>query len=192
MGDPQKLLQFTLLIDIVTTRNIGSASKPVNERRCQEMLRRFAMKDNRMVSTMKILVLNPVAGKLRTLSGQQRGSLGNRNCFENMPTSSPQYVTYIYYRHRCADAVVIESCVLRRAFRCRVYFLVLRPWTWGHANSSYPGTVHSNRERITSRISQRYSVISTEPKTSHCYWELAQLYGTAVKVGFGSAHNLSP
>ena len=41
------------------------------------------------------------------------------------------------------------------------------------------------------QISQRYSVISTEPKTSHCYRELAELYGTAGKLASVRPINVS-
>src|SRR5262245_1424823 len=59
---------------------------------------------------MKILVLNPFAGEAREVERcRQVARPETEIVFRNIANVYPlNYVTYIYYRHRCADATVAE------------------------------------------------------------------------------------
>src|SRR5439155_1556482 len=56
---------------------------------------------------MRILVLNPFAGEMREVERCRSVARPETDiAFENIAGVYPlNYVTYIYYRHRCADAV---------------------------------------------------------------------------------------
>jgi allantoin racemase len=145
---------------------------------------------------MKILVLNPFAGVTR--EAEHCRSVARRDTelvFENIGDVYPlNYVTYIYYRHHCAAAVVER--VLRAqdqgfdaVFICCCYDPGL-----GEAREVADIVVTAAFEsgaHYVNRIAQRYSVIATEPKTVHCYRELAQLYGTDSKLASVRHINLS-
>ena len=64
---------------------------------------------------MKILVLNPFAGEMReTERCRQVARPDTQIVFENIADVYPlNYVTYIYYRHLCADAVVAFKALLQ-------------------------------------------------------------------------------
>jgi len=136
---------------------------------------------------MKILVLNPFAGEaLEAERGGQVAAAGTELAFENIGDVYPlDYVTYIYYRHKCAEAVVNRVVRAERegfdaVFVCCCY----DPGSW-EARELVDIPVVAAFEaavRHANAISQRYSVIATEPKTVHCCRELAQLYGTAGKL----------
>jgi len=136
---------------------------------------------------MKILVLNPFAGEAKEVE-RCRTVLHHETeiVFDNIADAYPlNYVTYIYYRHRCADAVVDR--VVRAqdegfdgVFICCCYDPGLaesREIVDIPVTAAFEAGAH-----YVNCISQRYSVIATESKTAHCYWELAQLYGTAGKL----------
>jgi allantoin racemase len=137
--------------------------------------------------TMKVLVLNPFAGEMQEV--QRCRSVARPDTeivFENIAESYPlNYVTYIYYRHHCADAAV-ERVLRAEAEGFDAVFI----------SCCYdPGLIEAREvvdipvtaafesgAHYVNAISQRYSVIATEPKTVHCYRELAELYGTAGKL----------
>jgi allantoin racemase len=136
---------------------------------------------------MKILVLNPFAGEMQEVQRCRRVARPDTEIvFENIAASYPlNYVTYIYYRHHCAhaavervlraeeegfDAVFISCCYDPGLIEARE--VVDIPVT-----AAFEAGVH-----YVNAISQRYSVIATEPKTVHCYRELADLYGTSGKL----------
>jgi allantoin racemase len=136
---------------------------------------------------MKILVLNPFAGESKEVERcQQVAGAATEIVFDNIGRVYPlNYVTYIYYRHRCADAVVDRVVRAQEqgfdgVFICCCY----DPGLWESREvvdipvaSAFEASAH-----YANAISQRYSVIATEPKTVHCYRELAQLYGTDSKL----------
>lgn len=145
---------------------------------------------------MKILVLNPFAGvTLEAEHCRQVARPGTELVFENISDVYPlTYVTYIYYRHHCAAAVVER--VLRAqdegydaVFICCCYdpgLAEAREVADIVVTGAFESGVH-----YVNQISQRYSVIATEPKTVHCYRELAQLYGTDSKLASVRHINLS-
>lgn len=136
---------------------------------------------------MKVLVLNPFAGEMQEVQRcQQVARPGTEIVFENIADVYPlNYVTYIYYRHRCADAVVKR--VLRAqdegfdaVFICCCYdpgLAEARELADIPVTAAFEAGAHH-----VNLIAQKYSVIATEYKTVHCYWELAQLYGTNSKL----------
>ncbi|MCH2694104.1 MAG: aspartate/glutamate racemase family protein [Acidobacteriia bacterium] len=136
---------------------------------------------------MKILLLNPFGGEMQEKERcLQVVREDTEIVFENIADVYPlNYVTYIYYRHRCADAVVQRVLKAQKedfdaVFICCCYDpglaesreLVDLPVTAAFEAGSH----------YTNLICQRYSVIATEYKTVHCYRELAQLYGTDSKL----------
>lgn len=136
---------------------------------------------------MKILVLNPFAGETRESEHCQRVARpGTQIVFENIADVYPlNYVTYIYYRHHCASAVIER--VLRAqnegfdaVFICCCYDPGLAEAREG-ADIVVTAAFESGAHYVNA-ISQRYSVIATEDKTVHCYRELAKLYGTDSKL----------
>jgi len=136
---------------------------------------------------MKILVLNPFAGVTREEEHCRRVARPDTELvFENIGDVYPlSYVTYIYYRHHCATAVTER--VLRAqdegfdaVFICCCYDPGLGE-AREVADIIVTGAFESGAHYVN-RIAQRYSVIATEPKTVHCYRELAQLYGTDSKL----------
>ena len=145
---------------------------------------------------MKILVLNPFAGEaaeVERCSSVLRADTEIQ--FEDISDQYPlQYVTYVYYRHRCADAVVrrvrqAEAQGYDGVFICCCYDPGL-----GESREIVDFPVVGAFEagsHWANLISQRYSVIATEAKTVHCYRELAQLYGTDGKLASVRHINLS-
>jgi allantoin racemase len=136
---------------------------------------------------MKILVLNPFAGEMKELERCSNVARPNTEIvFENIADVYPlNYVTYIYYRHKCAEAVV-QRVVLAQEEGFDGVFIscCYDPGLWEArelvdipVTAAFEAGAH-----YTNAIAQRYSVIATEPKTVHCYRELAQLYGTADKL----------
>ena len=145
---------------------------------------------------MKILVLNPFAGEMQELERCRRvARLDTEIVFENTADVYPlNYVTYIYYRHKCAEAVVHRVVRAQEegfdgVFICCCY----DPGLWeARELVDIPVTAAFEAgSHYTNAISQRYSVIATEYKTVHCYRELAQLYGTAGKLASVRHINLS-
>jgi len=136
---------------------------------------------------MKILVLNPFAGEAQELERCRKVTRPDTEIvFDNIADVYPlNYVTYIYYRHRCADAVVARVVRAQKegfdaVFICCCY----DPGLWEAreiADIPVIGAFEAAAHHANA-ISQRYSVIATEPKTAHCYRELAQLYGTDSKL----------
>jgi allantoin racemase len=136
---------------------------------------------------MKILVLNPFAGESKEVERCQRVARSDTDLvFDHIGDVYPlNYVTYIYYRHRCAEAVVdrviqAEEQGFDGVFICCCY----DPGVWESREiadipvlGAFEAAAH-----YANVISQRYSVIATEPKTVHCYRELARLYGTDSKL----------
>jgi allantoin racemase len=136
---------------------------------------------------MKILVLNPFAGEMQEVERcRQVARPGTQVVFENIGDVYPlNYVTYIYYRHQCADAVVDRVVGAQEegfdaVFICCCY----DPGLWEAreivdipVTAAFETGVH-----YVNAISQRYSVIATEYKTVHCYREMAKLYGTDSKL----------
>ncbi|MDB6095461.1 MAG: Hydantoin racemase-like protein [Verrucomicrobia bacterium] len=145
---------------------------------------------------MKILVLNPFAGVTLEAEHCRRVARPDTELvFENIADVFPlNYVTYIYYRLQCASAVVER--VLRAqdqgfdaVFICCCYDPGLGE-AREVADIVVTGAFESSAHYVN-QISQRYSVIATEPKTVHCYRELAQLYGTDSKLASVRHINLS-
>ncbi|MEW5978996.1 MAG: aspartate/glutamate racemase family protein [Acidobacteriota bacterium] len=136
---------------------------------------------------MKILVLNPFAGEMKETERCQRVAASDTDIvFDHIGDVYPlNYVTYIYYRHRCADAVVDR--VLRaqnRDFDAVFICCCYDPGVWEArelADIPVVGAFEA-AAHYANAISQRYSVIATEYKTAHCYRELARLYGTDSKL----------
>ncbi|PYV36703.1 MAG: hypothetical protein DMG06_30120 [Acidobacteria bacterium] len=136
---------------------------------------------------MRILVLNPFAGDMGEVERcQQVARQGSEITFENIADVYPlKYVTYIYYRHRCADAVVKRVLLAQdqgfdAVFICCCYdpgLAEARELADIPVTAAFEASSH-----YVNLIAQRYSVIATEYKTVHCYWELAQLYGTNSKL----------
>lgn len=136
---------------------------------------------------MKILVLNPFAGESKEVERCQRVARPDSDLvFDHIGDVYPlNYVTYIYYRHRCAEAVIdrvvqAQDKGFDGVFICCCY----DPGVWESREvvdipvvGAFEAAAH-----YANGISQRYSVIATEPKTVHCYRELAQLYGTDSKL----------
>src|SRR5579872_161552 len=136
---------------------------------------------------MKILVLNPFAGEMKEVARCRQVARPDTQIeFENIGEVYPlNYVTYIYYRHRSADAVVerviqAEKQGFDAVFICCCY----DPGLWEArevvdipVTAAFESGVH-----YANLISQRYSVIATEYKTVHCYREMAKLYGTDSKL----------
>jgi Asp/Glu/hydantoin racemase len=145
---------------------------------------------------MKILVLNPFGGEMKEAERcRQVARPETAIVFENIADEYPlNYVTYIYYRHRCADAVVNRVLMAQEqgfdgVFICCCY----DPGLWEArevADIPITAAFEAGCHYINS-ISQRYSVIATEYKTVHCYKELAQLYGTDSKLASVRHINLS-
>jgi len=145
---------------------------------------------------MKILVLNPFAGTTREAEHCRSVARPDTEIvFENTEDVYPlNYVTYIYYRHHCASAVVER--VLRAqdegfdaVFICCCYdpgLAEAREVADIPVTAAFEAGAH-----YVNAISQRYSVIATEDKTVHCYRELAQLYGTDSKLASVRHINLS-
>ena len=145
---------------------------------------------------MKILVLNPFAGVTNEAEHCRRVARPDTEIvFENISSTYPlNYVTYVYYRHHCAAAVVER--VLRAqdqgfdaVFICCCYDPGLGE-AREVADIIVTGAFESGAHYVN-RIAQRYSVIATEPKTVHCYRELTQLYGTDSKLASVRHINLS-
>ena len=136
---------------------------------------------------MKILVLNPFAGEMKELVRCSQVARPDTQIeFENIGEVYPlNYVTYIYYRHRSADAVVERTIQAQKqgfdaVFICCCY----DPGLWEArevvdipVTAAFESGVH-----YANLISQRDSVIASEYKTVHCYREMAQLYGTDSKL----------
>lgn len=145
---------------------------------------------------MKILVLNPFAGEAREFERCATVARPDTEItFDTIADVYPlNYVTYIYYRHKCAEAVA-ERVVRAEAEGFDGVFIscCYDPGLWESRElvdipvaAAFESAVH-----WANQISQRYSVISTEPKTSHCYRELASLYGTADKLASVRPINVS-
>ena len=136
---------------------------------------------------MKILVLNPFAGVAQELERCRTVARADTEIvFEDISDVYPlNYVTYTYYTHRCADAVVQRvRAAERRGFDGVFISCCYDP---GLAESrelvDIPVTgAFEAGSHYASLISQRYSVIGTEPKTLHFYRKLAQFYGTDAKL----------
>ena len=136
---------------------------------------------------MKILVLNPFAGETREAEHCRSVARPDTEIvFENIAQVYPlNYITYIFYRHHAASAVVER--VLRAqdegfdaVFICCCYdpgLAEAREVADIIVTAAFEAGAH-----YVNAISQRYSVIATEDKTVHCYRELAQLYGTDSKL----------
>ena len=148
------------------------------------------------MSAMKILVLNPFAGEAREFERCATVARPDTEItFDTIGDVYPlNYVTYIYYRHKCAEAVA-ERVVRAEAEGFDGVFIscCYDPGLWESRElvdipvaAAFESAVH-----WANQISQRYSVISTEPKTSHCYRELADLYGTAGKLASVRPINVS-
>ena len=136
---------------------------------------------------MKILVLNPFAGEAKETERCRKVARPDTEIvFDNIADVYPlNYVTYIYYRHQCADAVVdrvvkAEEEGFDAVFICCCYDPGLAE-SREIVDIPVTGAFEAGAHYVNA-ISQRYSVIATEYKTAHCYWELAQLYGTAAKL----------
>ena len=145
---------------------------------------------------MKILVLNPFAGTAREFERCATVARPDTEIvFDTIADTYPlNYVTYIYYRHKCAEAVV-ERIVRaeQEGFDGVFISCCYDPGLWESrelvdipVTAAFESAVH-----WANQISQRYSVIATEPKTVHCYRELADLYGTAGKLASVRHINLS-
>src|SRR5207247_3211484 len=69
---------------------------------------RYICSKLRRLKHMKILVLNPFAGEAKEVERCHSVARPETEIiFDNIADVFPlNYVTYIYYRHRCADAVV--------------------------------------------------------------------------------------
>jgi allantoin racemase len=106
--------------------------------------------------------------------------------FENIAAVYPlTYVTYIYYRHKCAEAVVERVVQAEREGFDAVFISCCYDPGLGEARELVDIPVVAAFEagaHYVNAIAQRYSVIATEDKTVHCYRELAALYGTADKL----------
>ena len=145
---------------------------------------------------MKILVLNPFAGEAREFERCATVARPDTEItFDTIAGVYPlNYVTYIYYRHKCAEAVV-ERVIRAEDEGYDGVFIscCYDPGLWEARElvdipvaAAFESAVH-----WANQISQRYSVISTEPKTSHCYRELADLYGTSAKLASVRPINVS-
>lgn len=136
---------------------------------------------------MKILVINPFAAEMQELERCRKVARpGTEIMFENIADVYPlPYVTYIYYRLRCAEAVVRRVLRAEREGFDGVFISCCYDPGLAEARelvdipvcAAFEAGVH-----FVNTISQRYSVIATEPKTQHCYRELARLYGTDSKL----------
>ena len=76
---------------------------------------------------MRILVLNPFAGEMKEVERcRQVARPETEIVFENIADVYPlNYVTYIYYRHRCADAVanrVVDHAVDGKITAPNIFF----------------------------------------------------------------------
>jgi allantoin racemase len=136
---------------------------------------------------VKILVLNPFAGVAQELERCRSVARPDTELvFEDIADVYPlNYVTYIWYTHRCADAVVQR---VRKAEK--------EGFDGVFISCCYDPGLAESRELVdipvtgafeagshyASLISQRYSVIGTEPKTLHFYRKLASYYGTDAKL----------
>ena len=136
---------------------------------------------------MKILVLNPFAGVAQELERCRTVARPDTEItFEDIADMYPlNYVTYTWYTHRCADAVVQR---VRKAEKQGFDAVFI--------SCCYDPGLAESRELVdipvigafeagshyASMISQRYSVIGTEPKTLHFYRKLASYYGTDAKL----------
>ncbi len=145
---------------------------------------------------MKILVLNPFAGDMRELERCRSVARPDTEIrCENIAAFYPlNYVTYMYYRHRCAEAFVERVAAAQEEGFDGVFIsccydpglMESREIVDIPVTAAFEAGVH-----YVNAISQRYSVIATEPKTMHCYRELAQLYGTSAKLASVRHINLS-
>jgi allantoin racemase len=136
---------------------------------------------------MRILILNPFAGEAKEVERCRKVARSDTQlAFDNIADSYPlNYVTYIYYRHKCAEAVVERVVRAERdgfdaVFICCCY----DPGLWEAreiVDIPVIGAFEAGAHYINA-ISQRYSVIATEDKTVHCYREMARLYGTDSKL----------
>jgi allantoin racemase len=136
---------------------------------------------------MKVLVLNPFAGEMQEVERCRSVARPDTEIiFENIADVYPlNYVTYIYYRHQCADAVISRVLRAEEEGFDAVFISCCYDPGLGEARELVDIPVTAAFEagsHYANAISQRYSVIATEDKTVHCYWELAQLYGTAGKL----------
>jgi len=145
---------------------------------------------------VKILVLNPFAGEAREF---ERCATVKRPdteiVFDTIAGVYPlNYVTYIYYRHKCAEAVVERVVRAEDEGFDAVFISCCYDPGLGEARELVDIPVASAFEagaHYANAMSQRYSVIATEPKTAHCYRELARLYGTDSKLASVRHINLS-
>ena len=145
---------------------------------------------------MKILVLNPFAGEAREYERCATVARPDTEItFDTIADVYPlNYVTYIYYRHKCAEAVVERVVRAEQEGFDGVFISCCYDPGLGEARELVDIPVAAAFESAVhwaNQISQRYSVISTEPKTSHCYRELADLYGTAGKLASVRPINVS-
>ncbi len=136
---------------------------------------------------MQILLLNPFGGEMQEKERcLQVVRADTEIVFENIADVYPlNYVTYIYYRHRCADAVVQRVLKAQKEGFDAVFICCCYDPGLGEARElvDFPVTAAFEAgSHYTNLICQRYSVIATEYKTVHCYRELAQLYGTDSKL----------
>ena len=136
---------------------------------------------------MRILVLNPFAGVAQELE-RTRSVAGSQTdlVFEDIADEYPlNYVTYIYYTSRCADSVVRRVVEAERQGFDGVFISCCYDPGLAEARELVDIPVTGAFEagsHYASLISQRYSVIGTEPKTLHFYRKLAQFYGTDAKL----------
>jgi allantoin racemase len=136
---------------------------------------------------MRILVLNPFAGEAREFERCATVKRADTEIvFDTIAGQYPlNYVTYIYYRHKCAEAVVERIVRAEDEGFDAVFISCCYDPGLGEARELVDIPVASAFEagaHYANAMSQRYSVIATEPKTAHCYRELAQLYGTDSKL----------
>ena len=135
----------------------------------------------------RILILNPFKGRMYEKEHcQQVAEHDTEISFEDIGDIYPlPYVTYVYYRHLCADAVVdriikAEGEGFEGVFIACMYdpgLLESRELVDIPVVGAFEASTH-----YACMLGHSYSIVTVERKVVPCCWELARLYGVSEKL----------
>jgi allantoin racemase len=135
----------------------------------------------------RILILNPFKGRMYEKEHcQQVAEHDTIISFEDIGDIYPlPYVTYVYYRHLCADAVVdriikAEGEGFEGVFIACMYdpgLLESRELVDIPVVGAFEASTH-----YACMLGHSYSIVTVERKVVPCCWELARLYGVSEKL----------
>lgn len=136
---------------------------------------------------MKILVLNPFAGQIYEKEHCLKIAGPNTEIvFKDISDVYPlPYVTYIYYRHFCADGAVDKIVQAERegydaAFIACMYdpgLLEAKEIVNIPVVGAFEASTH-----YACMMGNTYSIVTVEKKVIPCCWQLAELYGVSKKL----------